>query len=86
MGPCGEEAARSARDTVCRVLPPACCLPVGAQGLASKTALSDRDLLSCPGLWKGPGAPAGCREVVGLVPAALFPTALLQSGISPRQG
>lgn len=85
MGPCGEEAARCARDTVCRVLPPACCLPVGAQGLGSKTALSDRDL-SCPGLWKEPGAPAGCREVVGLVPAALFPTALLQPGISPRQG
>lgn len=40
-GPCGEEAARSARDTVCRVPPPACCPPVGAQGLGSETALSE---------------------------------------------
>lgn len=84
-GPCGEEAARCARDTVCRAPPPACCLPVGAQGLGSKDALSEGDLLSCPGLWKGPGAPAGCWEVVGPVPAALFPTALLHPGISPRR-
>lgn len=78
-GPCGEEAARRARDTVCPVPPPAC----GAQSLESRAALSEGDLLSCPGLWGGPGAPAGCQEVVGLAPAALFPT-VLQEGSPPK--
>lgn len=76
-GPCGEEAARSARDTACRVPPPACCSPVGAPGLGSEAAPSER------GLWGGPGAPAGCREVAGLVPVALFPTVLPRGGSSP---
>lgn len=84
MGPCDEEAARRARDTACRVLPPTRCPPVGAQGLESRAALSEGDLLSCPGLRKGPGGPAGCQEVMGLVPAALFPTVLLQQGRSRR--
>lgn len=34
--------------------------PAGGQGCPFRG-----DLLSCPGLWKGPGAPDGCQEVVG---------------------
>ena len=34
--------------------------PVGGQGCPFRG-----DLLSCPGLWKGPGTPDGCQEVVG---------------------
>ena len=82
MGPCGEEAAGRARDTACPAPPPA----VGAQGLGSKAVLSAGGLLSCPGLWEGPWAPAGCREVGGLVPAALFPAGLLHQGSPPGEG
>lgn len=34
--------------------------PAGGQGCPFRG-----DLLSCPGLWKGPGAPDGCQVVVG---------------------
>lgn len=49
-GRCGEEGARRARDTVCPVPPPTCCLHAGAQGLGSRATLSEGGLLSCPGL------------------------------------
>lgn len=82
-GPCDEEAARRARDTVCPVPPPppsACRSP----GPGKQGCLLGGGLLSCPGLWKGPGAPAGCREVMGLVSTAFFPRVLFQQGSSSR--
>lgn len=85
MGPCGEEAARCARDTVCPVPSPTRCLHVGAQGLGSRALLSEGDLQSCPRLWKGSGAPAGGQEAAGL---GLLPSFPQSSGkeVSRRSG
>lgn len=76
MGRCGEEVARRARDTVCPGPSPARCLLAGAQGLGSRALLSEGDLRSCPSLWKGSGAPAGCQEVSGLGACCLLSRSL----------
>lgn len=51
--------------------PPAACT-WGPRGLGRRSLLSEGDLQSCPGLWKGSGAPAGGQEAAGLGPASLF--------------